>query len=49
MSLSVTLPASRQYFTAWAGKAESWRMRVKRSSCAAATISPFCTSAAALS
>jgi hypothetical protein len=49
MSLSVTPPASRQYLTDWAGNAESWRMRVKRSSCAAATISPSCTSAAALS
>ena len=49
MSFSVMPPASRQYSTDWAGKAESWRTRVKRSSCAAATISPSCTSAAALS
>jgi hypothetical protein len=39
----------RQYLIAWAGKSWSCRMRVKRSSCAAAMISPSRTRAAALS
>src|SRR5688572_9942908 len=42
------MPASRrQYATAWRGMAASWRLRVKRSSCAAATSSPSRSRAAA--
>ena len=40
---------ARQYATACLGNRESCFLRVKRSSCAAATISPSSTSAAALS
>ena len=44
------MPAvSRQYATAFAGKLASPFFRVKRSSCAAATISPFRSRQAALS